>query len=399
MTDRFAGRSGEIYHRQMNYRIWVLVLLILLPAWGQTLDEIDQMIRSNQFEQAQVAVSKLLESQPDNPEVHKRQGYVLLLKSRANKDPEESQALRKAAREALVKARDLGSKDELLLQLIAGIPEDGGPQPRFSQNPEADTAMGHAEDAFAEKDYPRAEKFYRQAAELDPELYEAPLYHGDALLHQGMIPEACLMYQKATELRPNRETAYRYWGNALLAQGSVEEALERYAAAVVAEPTSDMAWKRGLVRWTKRTGATLGIPKIEDRSSVSEDGKTINLDVSAGDALAPWFGYSATRSLWAGKRFEEKYPGQEYRHTLAEEADALDAVASIASEMAEKDKLKLDADLKLLVELKKEGLMEAFIFFSRPTRGIFQDYGSYREKNREKLIRFVVDYVVQRDQL
>jgi len=50
-----------------------------------------------------------------------------------------------------------------------------------------------------------------------------------------------------------------------------------------------------------------------------------------------------------------------------------------------------------LVKLKKlndDGLLEAYILLARPDSGIAQDHPAYLKENREKLRRYMIQYVV-----
>ena len=46
-----------------------------------------------------------------------------------------------------------------------------------------------------------------------------------------------------------------------------------------------------------------------------------------------------------------------------------------------------------LVKLHDEGLVEAFVLLARPNQGIAQDYDAYRKANRDKLRRYMTEYV------
>ena len=95
------------------------------------------------------------------------------------------------------------------------------------------------------------------------------------------------------------------------------------------------------------------------------------------------------------EKFAKEFPGEKtYRHTLREEADALRMVVTSAKEQQKGGKVKaLDANLARLVHLYDGGLLEAYVLFARPNEGIAQDYAAYRKANRDKLRRYLVEYV------
>ena len=105
-----------------------------------------------------------------------------------------------------------------------------------------------------------------------------------------------------------------------------------------------------------------------------------------------WGPYAAARAEWRLKRFAEAFPGEAYRHSLAEEAAALRAVAVAASSSAWAGK-ELTPTLANLIELNKAGLLEAYVLLAHADEGIAQDYAAYRKANRDKLRRYLLDYV------
>ncbi|MGH9645157.1 MAG: hypothetical protein ACRD3Q_22365, partial [Terriglobales bacterium] len=73
----------------------------------------------------------------------------------------------------------------------------------------------------------------------------------------------------------------------------------------------------------------------------------------------------------------------------------LTSVATIAEELRTSQKLdKLDPQLQTLVDLKQQGLLEAYILLSAPDQEIAQDYIGYRENNRAKLHQYLSTYIV-----
>jgi hypothetical protein len=72
-------------------------------------------------------------------------------------------------------------------------------------------------------------------------------------------------------------------------------------------------------------------------------------------------------------------------------------VASAVREDLKKGKLKtknLDPGIALLLKLSDSDLLHAHILIDRVDAGIAKDYGSYREKNRDKIRRYLDEYVV-----
>jgi tetratricopeptide (TPR) repeat protein len=225
------------------------------------------------------------------------------------------------------------------------------------------------------------------------------------MLQKGDFEKAGQWYARAVALDPDREQAYRYWGNALLKQARLDEARDKYVEAVVASPFERYTWENGLFRWANAKAVRLGHPKIDVRSSVTpmQDNKmTITIDPKAmeksDDGSAAWMWYGLTRAAWSAKdyeKFRKEYPGEKtYRHSLREEADALRGVIGAVRNQQKEGKVKqLSKDLQLLVQLEEAGLLEAYVLFARTDQGIAQDYAEYRKANRDKLRRYLIEYL------
>lgn len=392
-----ASANGTLDVMRKLFLNVAVFLLTVLASQAQTLDEIDRMLGEMKLTQARDAVGRLLKEQPDNADLLARWGFVLVLESSLVKDPQRAKALRKEGRAVLKKAYDKGCHDEMVIEFLKGIPENGGEVVAASANGEAQKELDAAEAAFAKQQFPEAIAHYQKAAVLDPQLYEAPLYEGDSWFRLRELDKACAAYERATLIEPDQETAYRYWGDALILKGQPDAALERYAQAVVCDPNSAYAWKRGLERWAEVTGGTVKLPSITPACGVGKDGKTILVDGSAPqDLAAAWLPYAMQKIVWRQERFAQRYPGQTYRVTLAEEVEALSAVAEVTEELRAKGELKPDEDLFLVTELKKDGLLEPFVLYTAGTQSIGSEYLEYRKAHRAKLIRFLTTYVARR---
>jgi hypothetical protein len=115
-----------------------------------------------------------------------------------------------------------------------------------------------------------------------------------------------------------------------------------------------------------------------------------------------WLMYGLTKTSWHGDEFKKHFPEEkEYRHSLAEEAEALTAAATVWTEVNESDKKKKkassppkDPNLILLLKLYQAKMIEPYILLNAADQGIAQDYNAYREKNREKLEQYLSEWVV-----
>lgn len=311
--------------------------------------------------------------------------------------------LRKKARvrsyTILMKAQSLGDNSDLLQTILRSLPADGS-FTAFSQKKDVDAAMQAAEADFARGDLDKAREGYMRAYLLDPKQYYAALFMGDAYFKQHQPVFAGEWFSNAIKIDPNIETAYRYWGDTLLGQGKLDEARTQYIEAVIADPYNATSWG-GLKNWTDRTKLQLNWLKLKDRIAVEvKDGKTnVTLDSSLpkdDPSMGGWLIYGITRASWMKERFAKQYPSEpSYRHSLLEETESLHLLITVVKESSEKEKRDLKGtDLGTLVAIEQAGLLEPFILLSRADNGIAKDYEGYRAANRDKVRRYLDEFVV-----
>jgi tetratricopeptide (TPR) repeat protein len=255
--------------------------------------------------------------------------------------------------------------------------------------------MQKAEAAFSRGNMDEALELYQQALKIDPKLYYAALFSGDVYSHKEKYADAEIWYQRAISIDPYIETAYRYSATPLMKQGKHAEARDRYVEAWIVDPYSKFAIQ-GMVQWGQITRTPLAHPQIDaPKSSVGEDGKektTINVNPMADDGSMAWIAYTATREAWKKEKFAKTFPAEKaYRHTLAEEADALRSVVSMAKTLKPK---KLNAQISILEKLDQDGVLEAYVLMATPDAGIARDHAAYLRSNRDKLRKYVVKYVI-----
>ncbi len=183
-------------------------------------------------------------------------------------------------------------------------------------------------------------------------------------------------------------------------QGEQEEARAKFFDAIIAEPYSQLAW-RGLIQWANRNAVKLAHPRIQPPNRTRNEGNntTLTLDpnsLNSMDGSNHWLMYDLTRVAWTRGEFLKQYPNERtYRHSLREEAAALRMVAEAASKDVKSGKIKvLNPMLAELVRLNDAGLLEAYVLLGRADAGIMRDYADYRASNRDKLKRYLTEYLV-----
>lgn len=369
---------------------------------GDSIEElkakVDVLTSQTKYTEALPLLEKIVVVEPNNARMHFYLGFALIAQANNTKDEGQRIALSKRARAAFVRAKELNIQEPLVDALIASIPLDGSLGQSFSPNIAANSLMTQAEAFFAQGKLDDALNNYQKALALDPRLYHAALFSGDVFMSRGDFAKAELWYQKAIAIDPTKETAYRYSATPLMKQGKTAQARDRYIEAFITEPYSKFS-VAGLTQWAQLTKTTLAHPTIDIPTSVTFDEKgdaKINLDASAllgGDnGSFAWISYGTTRTEWHKETFAKKYPGQQYRHSLAEEAEALRSVLTLAT--SDTKAKALSPALTKLKRLNDEGLLEAYILLARPDRGIAQDHPAYLKDNREKLRQYMIQYVL-----
>jgi tetratricopeptide (TPR) repeat protein len=395
-------------------------------------EKVLELFRQKRFAEAAPYLENMVKDDPNDSDLRFLYGFSLFIKAATVDDKAQARQMLSMARQQFVKAKELGSKDENLDKLIALIPPDGGvgslsgsnttgtnttgitsgntSSQNFSQNKDAEEYMNKGETYFARKDYDNAFDMYQKALKKDPNLYEAALWSGDAMLQKGEFDKAEIWYQKAIVINPLRETAYRYSATPLMKQKKYDEARVRYVEAYITEPYNSRALG-GLKQWSEVTGIEIGHPLIDVPASIGKSGNgNTNITLGVGerddDGSFAWMAYGLARAGWQNgdnglsDNFKKAYPNEkQYRHSLAEEYDALKlTVTTLKARMKEKDNpvKKLNPQLATLIKIYDEGLLESYILLAMKDDGIVQDHPAYLRQNRDKLREYVLKYVFAR---
>jgi tetratricopeptide (TPR) repeat protein len=374
-----------------------------LAQAGETLIEqkhnVENLLSAQRYTDALPLLEKIIAAEPNNPRMHYYLGFALLAQASTLKDALSRKALRVRARNAFIKSKELGYKEQFIEALIQSIPTDGSDGKAFSPNPQANELMAEGEAFFGQGKLDEALKYYQQALELDPKLYEAALFCGDVYTQRGDFAKAEIWYQKAIAIDPYKETAYRYSATPLMRQNKPEAARERYIEAYITEPYNRYS-AVGLTQWAQTTNTPAAHPDIEIPTKVTFDEKgdakmELNSNLLSGttDGTFAWIAYGAARVKWHKETFAKTFPNEKtYRHSVLEEATALRAVLTAAT--TDKRTKALHPGLVKLKKLNDEGLLEAYILLARADQGIAEDHPAYLRQNRDKLRRYVVEYIL-----
>ena len=356
-----------------------------------------EVFRANDLLGARALLEKLHDVKPDDAETLEALAYATLSTTITEKDAEKQRAIRLQARAMAERAKELGGNNALVQLLIEQILPDGTHRPQMmaSAPSPAMEALTAAESALFSGKADLAIEHYERAAQLDPALYEVPLFTGDAYFQIGKMDKAYEYYARAVAINPDRETAWRYWGDVLMRENKLEEAKEKLIESVIAEPYSRMPWQF-IANWGNISKIQLGgHPRIDIPENPSSNPNSANKDGSSA-----WTNYGISRAAWRtadNKRFFEAFPNEkEYRHSLLEEYIALNAAAESVHAQLEEGSLResdLGESIANLLKLYRDDLLEAYILLARPDDGIVCDYAEYRKNNRDKLRRYLNEYV------
>jgi tetratricopeptide (TPR) repeat protein len=315
-------------------------------------------------------------------------------------DPQAVAKDRFRARDLLQQAWSLGTTSPLaenLRQLLGDLPANG--EIKFSSNPAVEQVMNAGEAAFARRDFDQALKDYAKALELEPTNYSAVLFTGNTYDRRDDFPKASEWYERAMRLDPNVETAYRYYADLLAKQGDMAKARAMLIRAAVAEPYNKIVWREirawSTINKTEFNVVFVAIPLPRNDDTVV--GGTTKLPA---ELAAAWRTYYSVKNEWKkGGRFGHRFPQEGgYRHSLAEESEALMATATLLKKLAEDKKtaelVTNNTMAELLVKLHDADLIDPYVLFSLGDDEIAKDYSSYREKNRNKLETYMDKFAI-----
>jgi tetratricopeptide (TPR) repeat protein len=388
------------------HKYFILLCILAFPAWGlgqsaSALFERDRaqahsLMREGKYEEAGKILSGLVKKAPEDFDVLFHGGYAYFLQAESLSDVKMQKRLLKQARGLFEKAKAAGYAEPLIDELLSLIAPDGTKMQRaFTPHLEADASMRKGESAFTRKQFDEARQHYSKALELDPKLYAAAVFLGDIDFVQSHHPEAIAWFEKAVAIDPDQETAYRYWADALARSGQIKEAGDKYIQAVVANPTSQLAW-RALDSWANATRLNHGHPAGNfARATVAiTDGK-VELGVDPQGGIFS-MAYGIMRAAPMTEALEKH---TRYQHSLETEMKCMEGILEIGeSLLAQPDQAKernvtqsMLNDVRAVLRLKADHLLEAWIFLARTEPDLAKDYATYRRGYRDQLFRYLHD--------
>ena len=399
--------------------VFFCVVISVFPVQGQSKDDaVDpgkrqqamQLFEQGKRLEALPRLEELVQENPKDDELLVALAASLVRRAATLTDKQAAAKERFRAKNLVQEALDFGNKSPLaqnLSQLLGALPVDGTIQ--FSENPQAERAMLAGEAAFSRRDFAEALKNYARALELEPKNYAAVLFTANTYHKQNRYAKAGEWYERAVQLDPNVETAYRYYAEMLVKEGEMSKARTMFIHAAVAEPYNRIVW-RDLVSWAGLNRAELnfkyaGLLSEPKTARKDESLFDVHFDIwrfpqRSKDLSDAWQAYNSVRTDWKeGSKFKHHFPHDAvYRHSLAEESEALMAEASelakLEGDVETAEMITVDPSLVLLLKLQQAGVVEPYVLFRSADAGIAQDYANYRARNREKLEQYLDHFVV-----
>ena len=336
-------------------------------------------------------LEELVQANPQDSELLVDLGASLIEHAATLTNDDAAAKERFRARDLVQKAWQLGNYSPLaenLRQLLRDLPANGAI--RFSANPAVERVMDAGEAAFARRDFAAARTAYAKALELEPTNYSAALFTANTYDRENDFARASQWYERTMRLDPDIETAFRYYADMLARQGKMAGARSMLIRAAVAEPYNKIVWREirawALINNTAFKLVYLPIP-------IDASGQPPQLS-------AAWRAYHAAIAEWRkGGKFQKQFPQEAvYRHSLAEESEALTAAAMVLQALKQDEKsAELLADntvAGLLLKLHAAGLIDPYVLFSLGDDGIARDYKAYRAANRTKLEEYMDEFVM-----
>jgi tetratricopeptide (TPR) repeat protein len=390
----------------------ILIILLLVGATTtvtaaprmddtETRNRAFELCQQSKFATALPILERLAQAHPLDLNILERLGAAFIGMATKTTDPAERKQFVLRARSVFVHAKDLGDKNDYVSAMLEQLPEDGE-APAFPTQQDLDDAKHEGEAAFDRSDFPAAIATYKRVLQLDPKSYDAALFLGEAYQNIRRTGKAGEWFAKAIAIDPNIETAYRYWGDALLQAGKAGRAQAKYIEAVLAEPYKPGTWD-SLSKAVRANHGVIAHPRIESPASNARQQGTANFNVPAQsggkkDGGEAWAVYSRVRATWRGEHFAKEFPKEKtYRHSLREEAGALEFIATSLEKNYPQpsDRQHLQPQLQTLLELYDRGMIEPYILISTPDSGIARDYADYRAEHRDKLRAYISQVLIQ----
>jgi tetratricopeptide (TPR) repeat protein len=338
---------------------------------------------------------KVLVKYPGDMDAHEALGVSLLNRADLQSDGSKKQSDRLVARAELVRARELGNKSELCRALLSTIPEDGR-EVRFLNYQTLLTIVPNDQPPTQRSLEIASEYAFATEHEAFSYLVAERMGLDYARLKQWNKAEE--WYARALQINPEEQSIYGNWVEALISDGKMKEAREKLIQGLLISDGSYI--NLALSMWLNANHLELKRIniKVPYEYPIGKTGTMIVVDpawLGKNDGRDAWLMYPRTRRLWKNEKYFNEFHMTDYRHSLAEEVDALSQVVAAFNESLAKGNIKEpDPALVLLSRFQAEGLLEAFIFLIERHKDVSIEFYRYQTTHRDKLMEFADKYIV-----
>jgi tetratricopeptide (TPR) repeat protein len=236
------------------------------------------------------------------------------------------------------------------------------------------------------------------AVELSPDNYFTPVGIGLRYARSKQWTEAGKWYALSLRINPDGGAAYGNWVEALVEAGEMKEAREKLVQGLLISDGSYI--NLPLNMWLNANHLSLKKIniKVPDEYPIGKTGTMIVVDpawLGKNDGRDAWLIYPRTRRLWKNEKYFNEFHITSYRHSLAEEVDALSQVVAAFNESLAKGNVKEpDPALMLLSRFQREGLLEAFVLLIQHDKEVSAELYRYQTRHRDKLMEFADKYII-----
>jgi tetratricopeptide (TPR) repeat protein len=339
---------------------------------------------------------KVVAKYPGDMAAHEALGASLLIRAAGQSDRKNKISDRVQAHAELMRAQGLGDNSDLCKALLSAVSEDGSEVVPYPNQKEVHAALARGDAAIESLDWDDAAREYSLAVDLSPDNYFTPV--GIGLKYAGLKQweEAGKWYALSLRIKPDNGTAYGNWVAALTEAGEMKEAREKLVQGLLISDGTYVNFPLNM--WLNANHLKLKKIniKVPDEYPVSKTGTMIVVDpgwLGKNDGRDAWLMYPRARRLWK-KHFNESYITG-YRHSLAEEVDALSQVVAAFNESLAKGNVKEpDPALMLLSRFQSEGLLEAFVLLIQHDKEVNAELYRYQTQHRDKLMEVADKYII-----
>jgi tetratricopeptide (TPR) repeat protein len=355
-----------------------------------------RLYQEHKFAEAAEWWQKVAVNHPDDMDVHEALGASFLHRAAAESDQKTKISDRLLARAELVRAQKLGDNSDLCRALLSTIPEDGRESPAF--NAQAMELVVKRIKQLSPGAMEAELGKYAVLLELKPGNYFAAEEIGLNYVQLKQWDKAGEWYAKAVQIEPANGGAYGNWVEALISAGKMKEAREKLIQGLL---VGDGTYINVSLRmWLSPNHLELKKIniKVPYEYPTGKTGTMIVVDpawLGKNDGRDAWLMYPRTRRLWKNEKYFNEFHMIGYRHSLAEEVDALSQVVAAFNESLAKGNVKEpDPALVLLSRFQAEGLLEAFILLVERDKDVNIEFYRYLMTHRDKLMEFADKYIV-----